>query len=92
MTDAERDALKAYMRVETDDDDDVIEALWEAAGNYLANAGCDVSAGASLYTLARQSLTLYYYDHRDDADTEAQLPAGVRPIITQLKVRSNTAM
>ena len=80
-------AVKAYMRIDGDEDDAVIEALYSAAVLYLKNAGIEEpSKDPSLYNLAVWSLTLHYYDHRDSVGNEASVPTGLRPIINQLKL------
>lgn len=80
-------AAKQYMRVDGDEDDAVISALYEAAVLYLKNAGIDEPEDdAALYNLAVWSLTLHYYDHRDAVGNEASFPTGLRPIINQLKL------
>jgi len=85
-SDPELEACKAYMRVDGTDDDALIGVLMGAAKDYLAGAGIDEpETDSPLYTLAVQSLTLHYYDHRDAVGGEAALPTGLRPIINQLK-------
>ena len=80
------EACKTYMRVDGDEDDELIATLMAAAKEYLANAGIPEPEEASpLYTMAVHSLTLHYYDHRDAVGGEAPLPLGLRPIINQLK-------
>lgn len=91
VSDKQLAAVKRYMRVDGDDDDAVIGALLEAAILYLRDAGIDEPAEESaLYNLATWGLTLHYYDHRDAVGTEAALPLGIRPIITQLKLTRPT--
>lgn len=85
-------AVKAYMRIDGDDDDSIVSALYEAAVLYLQNAGINEPAeDASLYNLAVWSLTLHYYDHRDAVGNEAAFPTGLRPIINQLKLMGDIA-
>ena len=80
-------AVKAYMRIDGDEDDAIIKALYCAAVLYLKNAGIEEpSEYPSLYNLAVWSLTLHYYDHRDSVGNEASFPTGLRPIINQLKL------
>ena len=81
-------SCKRYMRVDTDEDDELIQqVLMPAAKEYLANAGIpEPSGGRALYTLAVHALTLHYYDHRDAVGDEAMIPTNLRPIINQLKV------
>lgn len=79
--------VKAYMRVDGDEDDAIITALYQAAALYLGNAGIQPPTGdRALYDLAVRSLTLHYYDHRDAVGNEAEFPVGLRPIINQLKI------
>lgn len=79
-------AVKRYMRIDGNDDDEIIAALQDAAILYLQNAGIEKPAEDSpLYNLAVWSLTLHYYDHRDSVGNEASFPIGLRPIINQLK-------
>lgn len=79
-------ACKHYMRVDGEDDDELIRSLMQAAGEYLSGAGIEKPEEPSpLYTLALHSLTLHYYDHRDAVGGEAPFPTGLRPIINQLK-------
>lgn len=80
-------AVKDYMRIDGDEDDAIIKALYCAAVLYLKNAGIEEpSEDPSLYNLAVWSLTLHYYDHRDAVGNEASFPTGLRPIINQLKL------
>lgn len=80
-------AVKRYMRVDGDEDDEVIAALYEAAVLYLRNAGVDEERETlPLYNLCVWSLTLHYYDHRDAVGTESAFPIGLRPILNQLKL------
>lgn len=85
MDTADLTRLKRYMRVDHDDDDDVITELWKAAERYLHNAGI-YDDGTSLYWLAAAGLTLHYYDSAPSVTgTGTNLPLGLRSIINQLK-------
>lgn len=82
----ELDDLKAYMRVDTEEDNAVISALGYAAKIYLLQAGIAPSE-SELYRLAFWGLTLHYYEHRSAvAAGAAEFPIGLRPIINQLKL------
>lgn len=75
-------ACKAYMRAE-EETDAAILPLMEAAAEYI---GLSSSENLSaMETLALHSLTLYYYDHRDAVGGEADMPAGLRPILVKIK-------
>lgn len=76
-------AVKQYMKVEHDDEDDLIWALYQAARCYLGVR--EPKEKNPLYDLALWRLTLHYYDHRDSVGNEAEFPMGLRPIINQLK-------
>ena len=79
------EACKAYMRVDGDDDA-MITSLMAAAKAYLNKGGVPEPAEEDPeYTLAVQSLTLHWYDHRDAVGDEASVPTNLRPIINQLK-------
>lgn len=85
MDPAELARLKRYMRVDHDDDDTVITGLWEAAAQYLRNAGI-YDDGTRQYWLAAAGLTLHYYDSAPSVTgTGTNLPLGLRDIINQLK-------
>ena len=76
-----------FMRVDGNEDDELIGRLMGAARSYLSGAGIEVpeSGDRSQYDLAVHSLTLHYYDHRDAVGEEKSFPTGLRPIINQLK-------
>lgn len=80
-------AVKRYMRIDGDEENGLIEALYAAASLYLDRAGIQRPATSPpLYDLALWSLTLHYYDHRDAVENETAFPVGLRPIINQLKL------
>ena len=80
-------ACKAYMRVDGDEEDTLITSLLAGALEYLTAAGIFRTADNSArYDIVAFGLTLYYYDHRDAVGTEAEMPRGLRPVITQLKL------
>ncbi len=81
------EACKRYMRVDGDEEDEVILSLMFAAELYLRGAGITPeNSPEALYSLALYGLTLHYYDHRDAVGNESAFPAGLRPVITQLKL------
>lgn len=76
---------KLFMKVDTDADDALISGLMSAAVEYLRNAGVGES-WSELYKLCVHALTLHWYDHRDDLETDKIMPAALRGVITQLKM------
>lgn len=93
------EAVKAYMRFDDlgldagtkDAEEAVIKALIAGAVEYLGNAGIPEPGpeeAPALYDLAVKALVLHWYDHRDDVGDESAVPNGIRPVITQLKLRA----
>ena len=78
---------KLFMKVDTDADDAVIKLMMAAAIEYLRNAGI-AESWSELYKLCVYALTLHYYDHRNDLDTDKVMPAALHAKITQLKMDS----
>lgn len=75
------DELKTYLRVDTDAEDDLLQALQHTAEEYLTEAGVPMDYSPR-YSLAVKGLVLHYYDHRDD---DAPIGQGLRLLINQLK-------
>jgi uncharacterized phage protein (predicted DNA packaging) len=79
---------KAYMRVDIDDDDALIQSLIDGAAAYLAGAGI-LDSEDSRYALAVKALTLHWYDNRGDTVNSTvihEIPCGLRTVIQQLKM------
>lgn len=89
VSSAQLAACKQYMRVDYLTDDDLITTLMEAALDYLNLTG--TAPLTQKQTLAVHVLTLHWYDHRDDVSSVAAFPAGVRPIINQIKAEQAIA-
>lgn len=88
LTPGELQQLKAYMRIDGNEDDELITALSGSAEIYLAQAGVVKSEkNVGLYNLALWSLTLHYYDHRGEAGSsgDTDFPSGLRLLINQMK-------
>jgi uncharacterized phage protein (predicted DNA packaging) len=84
---ARLETCKKYMRVDGEDEDEVILSLMSAAQAYLERAGITLERSpAAQYDLALWGLTLHYYDHREAVGNEAAFPIGLRSVITQLKL------
>lgn len=77
--------LKGYMKVYHDDDDQLIETLWQSAGEYLEGAGIPDDS-SSLYWTAAAGMTLYWYDGAP-VGTDDNISVGLRTIINQLKLK-----
>lgn len=82
------DAVKAYARVDGDEEDALLESLTNAAEEYLTNAGIDPGLSApALYQLAVCGIVLHWYEQRNIATGAAptDFPVGIRLTINQLK-------
>lgn len=80
---------KRYMRVDIDDDDEIICGLLDAADGYLDGAGIDRAVNPAQYDLIACAMTLQMYDSRDaDSPEQAATSPLVQQMITQLKLRS----
>lgn len=84
-----------YMRLDdldlSSDELEDVSDLYEAAQEYLADAGIpEPSANEpdKLYRHAVHALTLFYYDHRDAVGSA---PDALRPFINTLKGRASVA-
>ena len=82
------EAVKAYARVDGDEEDALLDSLTNAAEEYLANAGIDPGLSApALYQLAVCGIVLHWYEQRNIATGAAptDFPVGIRLTINQLK-------
>lgn len=85
-------ACKRYMRVDYEDDDELIAGLMQASDAYLIGAGIRREVNEAQHDLIVQAMTLQMYDARG-ADTPQQaletVPPLVRSMFNQLKIRCN---
>ncbi len=82
------DELKSYLKVDNDDDKDLILSLQTAAEEYLSNAGVVKKYEKELYTLAIKLLVSHWYDNRmiQSDKTQTKLSFSLDAIIMQLKL------
>jgi uncharacterized phage protein (predicted DNA packaging) len=80
--------LKKYLRVDEDDDYDLIEDLQLAAEEYLTIAGISKNYEMKLYALAIKLLVAHWYDNRmiHSNKEQVKLSFGLDEIIMQLKL------
>lgn len=85
-------ACKRYMRVDYEDDDELIAGLMQANDAYLSSAGVRRDVSPAQHDLIVQAMTLQMYDARG-TDTPQQaletVPPIVRQMFNQLKIRCN---
>ena len=82
------EAVKAYARVDGNEEDALLESLTNAAEEYLTNAGIDPGLSApALFQLAVCGIVLHWYEQRNIATGAAptDFPVGIRLTINQLK-------
>ena len=85
-------ACKRYMRVDYEEDDELIAGLMQANDAYLSSAGVRRDVSPAQHDLIVQAMTLQMYDARG-TDTPQQaletVPPIVRQMFNQLKIRCN---
>lgn len=86
------DACKRYMKVDYDEDDELIAGLMQANDAYLSSAGVRRDVCPAQHDLIVHAMTLQMYDTRG-TDTPQQaletVPPLVRHMFNQLKIRCN---
>ena len=79
--------VRAYGKIE-EDPDELVQALTDAAENYLAGAGITPElASLSLYQLAVAGVAMHFHENRVAVDQTSpkDFEPGVRWVINQLK-------
>lgn len=82
------ETVKAYARIDGDEEDALLKSLTNAAEEYLTNAGIDPGLSApALFQLAVCGIVLHWYEQRNIATGAAptDFPVGIRLTINQLK-------
>lgn len=80
--------LKLYLRVDTDDEDPLIESLQIAAEEYLLNAGVKCSYERRLYGVAVKLIVSNWYENRNPVlvgTISKEIEMSLNCIIPQLK-------
>lgn len=92
LAQARLDACKRYMKVDYDEDDELIAGLMQANDAYLSSAGVRRDVSPAQHDLIVHAMTLQMYDARG-TDTPQQaletVPPLVRSMFNQLKIRCN---
>lgn len=76
--------IKLYLRIDTSDEDDLLEGLKLSAEKYLENAGVSKNYENPLYCTALKMLVANWYDTRDTININSSISAMFNSIITQL--------
>lgn len=84
----ELNKLKNYLKVDDNEDDELIKSLCLAAEEYLSNAGIEKNYEKELYSLAIKLLVSHWYDNRMIQDVKGQrkLSFSLDVIIMQLSL------
>ena len=77
-------ACKKYMKVDYDEDDELIAGLMQANDAYLSGAGVRREVNPAQHDLIVQAMTLQMYDARG-ADTPQQALETVPPVVRQMR-------
>lgn len=80
--------LKQYMRIEHDEDDQMLESFIIGAGEYIENAIGKVDTAKHLYKMAQTMLVAHWYETREIArigNNSYDIPHGFNAIMTQLQ-------
>lgn len=81
-------ALRDFAKVDDQEELPLLEAIGEAAEEYLENAGVlPEHSPPGLYRMAVCGITLHWYDHREAGETDSpDFAPGLDRIINQLKL------
>jgi len=77
--------LKVWLRVDGDEDDNLIASLQFAAEQYLNNAGVVKDYSKDLYKLAISLLVTHWFENREPTGKADKLEFSLSSIITQLR-------
>lgn len=77
--------LKVWLRVDGDEDDNLIASLQFAAEQYLNNAGIKKDYNNELYKLAISLLVTHWYENREPTGKADKLAFSLDSMITQLR-------
>lgn len=77
--------IKLYLRVDHDEEDDLLLSLQRASENYLYNAGCIKNYDNDLYRLAIKLLISHWYDNRGLIGSTDLINYSLESIIYQLR-------
>lgn len=77
--------IKEYGKIESNEEDDMILQLIEAAKDTLNASGVPRDTEGKLYELAVERLVMHYYENREEAAASQQVPMGLNWMINHLK-------
>lgn len=77
--------IKEYLRIDGDEEDNLLVGLQLAAEKYLENAGITKDYDNALYKLAVKLIVCHWYENREPTGNAQELAFSLRHIIAQLK-------
>lgn len=80
----ELDELKTYVRIDTDEEDEILHNFQQAAEEYLSNAGAAQDKRSALYQTAVKMFVNSLYENRDIIGGKDTLSMLFKTIIGQL--------
>lgn len=83
----ELDEIKLYLRLDTDDEDELLSSLQLSAEEYLLNAGIEKDYEKQLYKLAVKLLISNWYENRNPVSTGSiskKIEYSLQHIVAQL--------
>ncbi|MED4586667.1 head-tail connector protein [Brevibacillus choshinensis] len=84
--------VKAFLRIDGDYEDNVIQSLILAAETFLKNGGVQPDATNELYNLTGKLLVAHWYENREvlssATNVQNEIPFGLRSMILQLKYQA----
>lgn len=77
--------IKLYLRVDHDEEDNLLLSLQKASEEYLYNAGCVKNYDNDLYRIAIKMLINHWYDNRGIIGVSDHISHSLESIIYQLR-------
>lgn len=87
--------LKTFLKIDSEEEDNLINTLQFAAEEYLVNAGVSKDYNKELYKLAIKILVSHWYENREVemiGKKISKIAFGLDTIITQLKYTQGDAV
>ncbi len=81
----ELEEIKLYLRVDYDEEDELLLGLQKASEEYLYNAGCIKNYDNNLYKIAVKMLISHWYENRCITGNLGNLEFSLNSIIVQLR-------
>ncbi len=77
--------IKVFLRIDHDEEDELIQSLIKSGEEYLENAGCKTNYDSELYNLAVKMLISHWYENRGLIGSVDFIKYSLESIIYQLR-------